>query len=154
MKRRSTPAVGTALLLMLCCAASLEVLNLDAIRRHGLGDGDLEKMVYWTGGEQVFARDAEGFDSSRLAGTEASYRRRVAGNEYTQRVALKDHTEGFFHHRADTLIYIQFKAGELVLPFSLNNGRLVARSVVVDGKKYEYEEGEAVLLFSPRGPRE
>jgi len=132
------------------CASSLQVLNNDVIEQYGLTDGDLEKYVYFINGEVIFYRLAESFDNRRSSAAEGVYGRQNVNDQFHERVLLKHNTVGFFHHRTDTHIYIQIKSGEYILPFDLSTGQLETPTIVVDGKQYEYEEGEATLVFLPK----
>ncbi len=147
MKRTFVQAAAGLVVLIGCTAGSLEVMQKDAILRHGFAEDDLKHLVYRTNGEVIFFRDSESFESSRAAASDAAFRKSAPRDAFTERVALTNNTTGFFDHRTDSLIYIRFKGGEWIFPFDLDSGQLVATTIVVDGKKYAYEEGEATLMF-------
>ena len=132
------------------CVSSLVILNSDIIQQYGLTDEDLKKYVYRTNGEVIFYRMADSFDSSRLSASEGAIRKQGVNDQFHERIMLKHNTDGFFHHRTDTHIYIQIKSGDYIFPFKLSTGQLDAPTIVVDGKQYEYEEGEATLMFVPK----
>ncbi|MBN2411676.1 hypothetical protein JXQ31_08285 [candidate division KSB1 bacterium] len=134
-------------ILVCACTSSLVILNENIIQQYGITDDDLEKYIYRTNGEVIFYRIADGFDSSRRSASEGAIRKRAVTNQFYERVVLKHNTDGFFHHRTDTHIYIQMKSGDYIFPFKLSTGQLDAPTIVVDGKQYDYEEGEATLLF-------
>lgn len=146
--KKSLFIVLFSLSILFCfCATSLMLLNNDIIQQYGLTDDDLESFVFRTNGEVIFYRMADSFDSSRRSASEGAIRKQAVNIQFYERVVLKHNTDGFFHHRTDTHIYIQIKSGDYILPFKLSTGQLDAPTIIVDGKLYEYEEGEATLLF-------
>mgnify|MGYP001421976347 CR=1 FL=1 len=141
-----------SLLILLSCGTSLTLLTGDSIRQYNLTESDLQKMVFYTSGQVIFTRLAGSFDGSLSAASNAAIRGKSPALPFEQRVALEDHSTGLFHHMTDTHIYVQFMAGELILPFKLSDGLLDAPEIVYDGVQYRHDEGEAKLAFSP--PRE
>ena len=141
----------SALSLLFCyCAPSLELLNEKTIQQYGLTDDDLRSIVFRTNGEVIFYRLADSFDSRRSSASEGAIRKQRQINQFYDRVMLKHNTDGFFHHRTDTHIYIQIKSGDYIFPFNLSTGQLDTKTIIIDGKQYDYEEGEATLMFTPK----
>ena len=109
-------------------------------------------MVFYTSGQVIFARLSGSFDGSRSAASNATIRGDTPVSSFEEKVALDDNSTGLFHHMTDTHIYVQFMAGELILPFNLSNGLLDVAEIVYDGVQYRYDEGEAKLVFTPTKP--
>ncbi len=147
MRNDHTLWLLAAALIFSVCAAPLEVLETSTIDKYVLSEADLAKLVYRIDGEVIFSREVENFESSRRAASDV-LRKSTRFSDFTERVALRHNTDGFFHHITAERIFIQIMGGELILPFDLSTGKLTASSVVVDGKRYEYEEGEATLMFN------
>jgi len=146
--KKSLIMILFGLSILICyCATSLVLLNNDIIQQYGLTNDDLKNYIFLTNGEVIFYRMADSFDSSRRSASEGAFRKQGVNNQFHERVLLKHNTDGFFHHRTDTHIYIQIKSGDYILPFKLSTGQLDAPTIIVDGKLYEYEEGKATLMF-------
>ena len=134
---------------LLSCGTSLSILTRETIRHYNLTEHDLQKMVFYTSGQVIFARLSGSFDGSRSAASNAAIRGDRPISSFEEKVALENNSTGLFHHLTETHIYVQFMAGELILPFNLNDGLLDVAEIVYDGVQYRYDEGEAKLVFIP-----
>ena len=134
------------------CASSLVILNNEIIHKYGFTDNDLKKYVYRTNGEVIFYRMADSFDGSLKSASRGTIRKQSVNNQFYERIVLQHNTDGFYHHRTDTHIFIQIKSGDYILPFNLSTGQLETQNIIIDGKQYDYEEGKATLMFTlPKG---
>jgi hypothetical protein len=126
------------------CVSSVVVFTNDFFQQQ-----DLKKITFYTSGQVIFFRSMDSFNYSQKAASNATMNSNSSTNMFNERVALESNTPGFFHHRTETHLYVQFFAGELVLPFNLGDGKLDVSYLVYDGKKFKYEEGEALLICNP-----
>ena len=136
------------IILILGCAGPVAILNNEIIQQYELTENDFKKMTFYTNGQVIFVRLTDSFNGSRRSASNGTLRKPEPGGLFDERVALESNTAGFFHHKTESHLYIQFMAGELVLPFKLDDGKLDVAEIVFDGKQYEYEEGEAGLIFN------
>ena len=149
MRFTKTLAFISVILMVLMCSASVVVLTRQSLKEHGWDENDLRRKTFYTSGQVIFTRPSESFDSSRRGASEP-LRPPTQTGLFEEKIALQSNATGLFHHMTDSLIYIQFYASEVVVPFRLSDGKLDSREIYFDGKKYEYEEGEATLVVNPR----
>lgn len=134
------------LVLLIGCSSNISLVTSKVLRDNNITAEDLRKITFYTDGQVIFIRDVDSFNSSRRAAANAAIRKNMATGSFDERVALKSNTAGFFHHMTNSHIFIQFLAGELVLPFKLEDATLDVSEIFYDGKKWEYEEGTARLI--------
>lgn len=144
--RNGALGVFALIILLLSCGAQVSLITGDMLDQNQISDDDLKKITFYTDGQVIFSRLLNSFNNSLKAASNATIRRNTPANMIHERVSLESSTAGFFHHRTDTHIFVQFFAGELVLPFNLENGELDVSDLIYDGKEWEYEEGTARLI--------
>lgn len=138
--------ICSLIFLLLACGAQVSLITSDTLDQNQISDEDLKKITFYTDGQVIFSRLLDSFNSSQKAASNATIKRTAPTNMINERVSFESNTAGFYHHRTNTHIYVQFFVGELVLPFKLENGMLDVSDLLYDGKQYKYEEGEARLI--------